>query len=113
MAAIVVTANQVDIDAGELARMKAKSKDVKEFADLMAIDHSSVNKSAMDLAKKLDLKPEDSPPPAQTLKRGGEANIAKLKGLKGGCQPLRSRRRSCTRMHWNTPRPMASNSARP
>ncbi|UZN51363.1 DUF4142 domain-containing protein [Cupriavidus cauae] len=82
IAAIVVTANQVDIDAGELARTKAKSKEVKEFADLMVTDHSSVNKSAMDLAKKLDLKPEDNPT-AQTLKRGGEANIARLKGLKG------------------------------
>ncbi|MGF6920133.1 hypothetical protein OKW41_003898 [Paraburkholderia sp. UCT70] len=32
IAAIVVTANQVDIDAGKLAETKTKSKDVKAFA---------------------------------------------------------------------------------
>jgi putative membrane protein len=53
IAAIVVTANQVDIDAGKLARTKAKSKEVKEFADLMVTEHSSINRSAMSLAKKL------------------------------------------------------------
>ena len=34
IAAIVVTANQVDIDAGTLAKSKAHSKDVKEFAQI-------------------------------------------------------------------------------
>jgi putative membrane protein len=56
---------------------------VREFADLMVTDHSSVNRSAIDLAKKLDIKPGDNPT-ARTLKPGGEANIAKLNGLKGG-----------------------------
>ncbi len=32
IAAIVVTANQVDIDAGKLAKTKASAKDVKAFA---------------------------------------------------------------------------------
>src|SRR5688572_6262990 len=35
IAAIVVTANQVDIDAGNLAKSKAQSKEVKEFAERM------------------------------------------------------------------------------
>ncbi|XQU71701.1 Membrane protein [Cupriavidus sp. H18C1] len=83
IAAIVVTANQVDIDAGELARTKAKSKEVKEFAELMVTDHSSVNKSAMDLAKKLDLKPEDNPT-AQTLKRGGGSKYRQTEAAQGG-----------------------------
>jgi len=46
IAAIVVTANQVDIDAGKLAKSKAKSKEVKDFAQLMITYHSGVNKSA-------------------------------------------------------------------
>ncbi len=49
IAAIVVTANQVDIDAGKLARKKAQSSDVKAFAQRMIVDHSSVNKSATEL----------------------------------------------------------------
>ena len=49
IAAIVVTANQVDIDAGKLAKSKSSSKQVKDFAQRMITDHSSVNQSAKDL----------------------------------------------------------------
>jgi hypothetical protein len=35
IAAIVDTANQVDIDAGKLAKSMSRSKDVQEFAQLM------------------------------------------------------------------------------
>jgi len=53
LAAIVVTANQVDIDAGKLAKSKAQSQDVQAFAQRMITDHSAVNKSATDLVQKL------------------------------------------------------------
>jgi putative membrane protein len=82
IAAIVVTANQVDIDAGKLAEGKSANNDVKEFARLMVKDHGNVNKAATDLAKKLKLTPEDNPT-AQSLKQGGDSNIAKLKTLSG------------------------------
>ena len=82
IAAIVVTANQVDIDAGKLAEAKAASKDVKAFGKQMVTDHTGVNKSATDLAAKLKLKPEDNPT-AQSLKKGGADNVAHLKTLKG------------------------------
>ena len=38
IAAIVVTANQVDIDAGTLAKSKAQSTGVREFAQRMITD---------------------------------------------------------------------------
>lgn len=82
IAAIVVTANQVDIDAGQLAQSMSQSKEVQQFAQLMVTDHTGVNKAATDLAQKLNLKPEDNPT-AQSLKQGGDANLAKLKSLKG------------------------------
>ena len=82
IAAIVVTANQVDIDAGKLAESKAASKDVQAFGKMMVTDHTGVNKSATDLAAKLKLKPEDNPT-AQRLKKGGEDNVANLKTLSG------------------------------
>ena len=82
IAAIVVTANQVDIDAGKLAESKGKNKDVKAFGKMMVTDHSGVNKSAKDLVKKLGVKPEDSPT-AESLKKGGQENVAHLKTLKG------------------------------
>ena len=50
---IVVTANQVDIDAGQFASSRATNDDVKAFARLMVTDHTGVNKSATDLAAKL------------------------------------------------------------
>ena len=82
IAAIVVTANQVDIDAGKLAEAKGASKEVKAFGKQMVTDHTGVNKAATDLAAKLKLKPEDNPT-AQSLKKGGADNVAHLKTLKG------------------------------
>ena len=82
IAAIVVTANQVDIDAGKLAESKAKNKDVKAFGKMMVTDHTGVNKSAKDLVTKLHVKPQDNPT-AQSLKKGGQENIVNLRKLKG------------------------------
>ena len=45
IASIVVTANQVDIDAGKLAASKTTNAEVKKFAQLMVTDHTGVNKS--------------------------------------------------------------------
>jgi len=82
IAAIVVTANQVDIDAGKLAESTSSSKDVKAFANQMVVDHTGVNKQAVDLVTKLNVTPQDNPT-AQSLKSGGEQNVASLKSLKG------------------------------
>jgi putative membrane protein len=82
IASIVVTANQVDIDAGNLAKAKATNADVKSFAQQMVTDHSGVNKQATELVTKLKVTPEDNPT-SQSLKSGGEKNVASLKGLTG------------------------------
>ena len=82
IAAIVVTANQVDIDAGKLAQSRSTNKDVKAFGKMMVTDHTGVNKSAVALVTKLHVKPEDNPT-AESLKKGGEDNIKQLKTLKG------------------------------
>ena len=82
IAAIVVTANQVDIDAGKLAKSKAHSKDVKEFGERMITDHSGVNKSATELVQKLHVTPEPNAT-SDSLKKGGDENLAKLKTLTG------------------------------
>jgi putative membrane protein len=82
IAHIVVTANQVDIDAGKFAQGKAKGKDVKDFAKQMVTDHTAVNKQAVALAKKLKVKPEDNAT-SQSLKKGGQDNIKNLKTMKG------------------------------
>src|SRR4051812_45897325 len=82
IAHIVVTANQVDIDAGKLAEGKAQAKEVKAFGKQMVTDHSGVNQQATELAKKLKVTPEDNPT-SQSLSSGGAGNIKKLSALSG------------------------------
>lgn len=82
IAAIVVTANQVDIDAGKLAEQKAQAAQVKAFAKRMVTDHTGVNQAAVSLAQQLHLTPESNPT-SEGLKQGGEANMAALDKLSG------------------------------
>ena len=81
IAGIVVAANQIDIDAGKLAKSRTRNKQVSEFAQLMITDHAAVNKQAGALAKKLGVTPAESPT-SRSLKDGAAQNIANLKSLK-------------------------------
>lgn len=82
IAAIVVAANQVDIDAGRYAKAHATTKAVKDFAREMIADHSAVNAAAKALAAKLKLTPEGNST-SESLMAGGQKNVANLKTLKG------------------------------
>jgi putative membrane protein len=82
IASIAVTANQVDIDAANLAIARSQNPEVKRFAELMVADHSSVIKKAGELAGRLKLTPEDNDT-SKALKKGGEDAAAKLKALSG------------------------------
>jgi putative membrane protein len=82
IAAIVVTANQVDIDAGKLAETQGSNAAIKAFGKQMVTDHTGVNKQASDLVTKLGVKPEENAT-SKSLKAGGDANVKKLKGLTG------------------------------
>jgi putative membrane protein len=81
IAHIVVTANQVDIDAGKLAETKGHRHDVRAFGKQMVTDHSGVNKEAVALVTRLKVTPEDNPT-SESLKKGGEENLKHLKALK-------------------------------
>jgi putative membrane protein len=82
IAAIVVTANQVDIDAGKLAKATSKNAEVRAFAERMIVDHGGVNKSATQLVTKLKVTPESNAT-SQALQKGGDDNLAALKKLSG------------------------------
>jgi putative membrane protein len=82
IAAIVVTANQVDIDAGKLALSRSSDDKVKAFAQLMITDHSGVNKVATELVTRLKVTPQANST-SKALQAGGEKNLAHLKTLKG------------------------------
>ena len=82
IAAIVVTANQVDVDAGKLAAEKATAPGVRKFGQLMATDHTGVNKAAVDLATRLKVTPEPNAT-SRAIKEAGDKNLAKLRALSG------------------------------
>ena len=82
IASIVVTANQVDVDAGKLAQAQSTNPEVKKFAQQMVTDHTGVNKQAVALVTKLKVTPEDNDT-SKALKAGGEKNVTSLKSMKG------------------------------
>jgi putative membrane protein len=82
IAAIAVTANKVDIEAGRMAMRKSRNVAVKNFASDMISDHTSANKQAAALAQKLGLSPEANDF-SRSLAQGGQDNLANLKPLTG------------------------------
>ena len=82
IAAIVVAANQVDVDAGKFVASKSKDSAIKEFADKMVTDHTAVNKSAVELVTKLKVTPEANPT-SKSLEESGAKNLANLRKLEG------------------------------
>ena len=82
IASIVVTANQVDIDAGKLAHATSTNTDVKKFAQLMIDDHTGVNKSVTELVSRRKVTPEHNPT-SQSLKTEGAKNDTPPKSPEG------------------------------
>jgi len=71
-----------EIDAGKLAASKAANPESKKFGQQMVTDHTGANKQATALVTRLKVTPEDNST-SQSLKTGGDKNIANLKSLKG------------------------------
>jgi len=82
IAQIVLTADSVDVDYGNLAVKKTKNAEVKAFAETMIRDHTAVNAKATALAKKLGMTQEASDT-SKSLKSDGEKEMAKLKAMHG------------------------------
>ena len=82
IAHIAYTAGQIDIAAAKQALAKSKDKEVRSFAEDMVRDHEAVNKQALDLVKKLNVKPEDNDTSRALNKaaKDKEAELAKLNG---------------------------------
>ncbi|TGQ66602.1 MAG: DUF4142 domain-containing protein [Mesorhizobium sp.] len=82
IAHIAYTAGVLDIEAAKQAIKKSKNKEVVDFAKDMERDHEAVNKQALDLVKKLKVKPEDNAT-SKALTKAAEEERAKLDKLKG------------------------------
>ena len=82
IAAIVVAANNADIEGGRLAASKSSNAKVKEFAQRMITDHEGVNKAAVALVTKLGVTPEENDVSrAQT--EAGRQNRDSLQSMSG------------------------------
>ena len=79
---IVTAADQIDINYAKLALSKTKNREVRDFAQQMITDHSSVQKSVNDLAAKLGVTPADSGT-SNSLNAQAQQMTQKLEGLKG------------------------------
>ena len=82
IAHIVVTANTIDIDVGQVAKSTSKNAQVTEFAQRMITDHTGVNEQAGALAQRLNLTPVDNAT-SQSLTTSANQSLANLKNLTG------------------------------
>jgi putative membrane protein len=82
IAHIAYTAGEIDIKAAKLALDKSKDGNVRAFAEEMARDHAAVNKQALALVKKLNVKPEDNAT-SQSLTQSGDKKREELAKLSG------------------------------
>ena len=82
IAHIVYTADNLDIENAKQALDKSKNEQVRNFAQRMIGDHTSVNDQALVLVKKLNVTPDDNPT-SQSLTKGADAEREKLASLDG------------------------------
>src|SRR6185436_16566965 len=82
IATVALTAHQIDVDRGKLALKHTHNDEVKQFAEQMVHDHQAGIKEAMDLAKRLGVKPEQSDT-SKSLKADAGKVTARLKKEKG------------------------------
>jgi putative membrane protein len=82
IAAIVVAANAIDAELGELAGSRGTSAPVQEFGRTMSRDHRAVNEGAVALVTRLGVKPVESDVSRQ-LRADAAAFRARLEKLSG------------------------------
>ena len=82
IAAIVVTANRIDVENGEQALEKSQNEQVRQFAETMIGTHTAVNESAAALVERLGVTPEENDV-SRSLQADSEQTRARLEGLSG------------------------------
>jgi putative membrane protein len=80
IAAVVIAANNADIECGKLAVQKARNPAVKRFAEHMINDHTALNQNATQLAAKLQITPVDSEA-SLSIKQTSADNLSMLNSL--------------------------------
>lgn len=79
IASVAVTANQIDVDYGQIALKKSENQEVLGFANAMIKDHTAIIDQAVALAKKLNVVPKDNAV-SQSLMDGAAKKKMELQG---------------------------------
>ena len=74
--------HSIEIERGKLAQKRAKSAEVKQFADRLVTEHTQAHKALMDLARKIKVKTEESEL-SKSLKAGAADKMGLLTRLTG------------------------------
>ena len=82
IAAIVLAANDIDVENGKFAKKHTKDTQVKEFANRMVTDHKGANNQVKHLAKQLKIKPQETDT-SKGLKKTADQTRDRMKKLKG------------------------------
>ncbi|HEY1447465.1 MAG TPA: DUF4142 domain-containing protein [Caulobacteraceae bacterium] len=82
IAHIAFTAGTIDIDSARQALQKTKNAKVRDFAQKMVRDHSSMNNRALALVKKLKITPEPNAT-STLLGKSADARRKQYSGLPG------------------------------
>jgi putative membrane protein len=82
IATVVLAANQVAIDRGNLVAKRSKHTEVRQLAEQMAIDHTNARQDVVALVTKLRVQQETSEL-TRTLKESAAQTLGKLKKLRG------------------------------
>ena len=77
--AIFDAANSADIETGELAMQRGRSREVRDFGAMLARDHKAVRQQGRDLAAKLGVTP--TPPKDDAGAKAHAAAMAKLRAV--------------------------------
>lgn len=82
IASVAVAANQIDIEAAQMAQQKSKNDEIRNFAKTMIADHQSVIDKASALVTKLNVTPKKNSLTAQ-LQANAKKTSAMLKKKSG------------------------------
>ena len=82
IAAIVVAANAVDADIGDIAAERATNPEIRKFGKTMGTDHRAVNQAAVELVTRLKVTPVENGV-SEKLRADGAAFTTELKGKSG------------------------------
>lgn len=77
---VLITANAGEVEQGELARSRASSERVKEFAAMMITDHGAATERLASLAQQKEITPEANPV-SDALKTEADTFMKKLEAL--------------------------------